>query len=105
MTMDAPRFRPWWNGIGENCAVRANIGVDGKVYGKYGTQFDTRLLVIDKVAPTGEQPVLADVQTVDDTELPVLGCLAYSVENSELSRFRCGHWREEPVSHLRAPPG
>jgi predicted RNA methylase len=66
MTMGAPKFRDWWKRISQEYAVRANIGVDGSVYAKYGTTFGTRLLVIDKIASTGERPVLADVQTVDD---------------------------------------
>lgn len=66
MTMGAPRFRKWWDGISQKHAVRANIGVDGQVYAKYGTTFGTRLLVIDKVAPDGTAPVLADVQSVSD---------------------------------------
>ncbi|MCC6775623.1 MAG: strawberry notch family protein [Hyphomicrobiales bacterium] len=66
MTMGAPRFRQWWERISKDNTVRANIGVDGSVYGKYGTNFGTRLLVIDKMVPTGEKPVLIEVQTVDD---------------------------------------
>ncbi|MGD0420565.1 MAG: strawberry notch-like NTP hydrolase domain-containing protein [Xanthobacteraceae bacterium] len=66
MTMGAPVYRAWWSKIGKEYTVRANIGVDGKVFEKYGTTFGTRLLVIDKVKPTGEAPVLADAQTVDD---------------------------------------
>ena len=67
MTMGQPTYRAWWSKIGKEHAVRANIGVDGKVYEKYGTTFGTRLLVIDKVAPAaGDKPVLADVASVDE---------------------------------------
>jgi len=66
MTMGAPTYRAWWDKIGKEYAVRANIGVDGKVYEKYGTAFGSRLLVIDKVKPTGEAPALVEAQTVDD---------------------------------------
>jgi hypothetical protein len=67
MSMEAPAFKPWWKLIEDEYAVRANIGVDGDVYGKYGTNFGTRLLVIDKVAPTsGEKPITAEAHTVDD---------------------------------------
>ena len=65
-TMGAPAYRTWWTKIGESHAIRANIGVDGKVYEKYGTTFGTRILVIDKVAPTGERPILTEARTVDD---------------------------------------
>lgn len=66
MAMGQPTYRGWWNKISQNHAVRANIGVDGKVYEKYGTTFGTRLLVIDKVPPTGAKPVTADAQSVDE---------------------------------------
>lgn len=32
--------------------IRANVGIDGKEYAKYGTSFPTRLIVIDKTGPT-----------------------------------------------------
>jgi hypothetical protein len=32
--------------------IRANIGVDGKEYAKYGTAFGNRVIVIDKTGPT-----------------------------------------------------
>ena len=64
MTMGAPAYRPWWDKIGKAYSVRANIGVDGKVYEKYGTTFGSRLLVIDKVEPkAGDEPVLAEAST------------------------------------------
>ena len=67
MSMDAPRFTKWWQDISGKYTVRANIAVDGSVYGKYGTSFGTRLLVIDKVqAPAGHAPVLSEVTTVPD---------------------------------------
>lgn len=66
MTMGQPTYRAWWGKIGKEYAVRANIGVEGKVYEKYGTTFGTRLLVIDKVKPDGTPPVLTEAQTVED---------------------------------------
>lgn len=67
MVMGHPRFRVWWDKIGKQHTIRANIGVSGKVYEKYGTTFGTRLIVIDKVAASaGHKPVLADAQTVED---------------------------------------
>lgn len=67
MTMGSPAFRKWWDKIGEKNTIRANIGVDGSVFEKYGTTFGTRVIVIDKVQPAaGHKPVLVDAQTVDD---------------------------------------
>ena len=37
--------------------LRANIHVDGSVYSRFGTSFDTRVLVIDKVESDGSAPL------------------------------------------------
>lgn len=66
MTMGAPAYRAWFSKIAKSNTLIANIGVGGKAYEKYGTTFGTRLLVIDKVAPSGKSPILEDVQTVED---------------------------------------
>jgi hypothetical protein len=71
MAMDAPTFREWWKRIAASNQVRANIEISGDEYKKYGTTFDNRLLVIDKVAPVvGQELVGGSVQKVD--ELPAL---------------------------------
>lgn len=55
MSNDAPTFRNWYNELRENYNIRANIGIDGENYKKYGTTFDVQMLVIDKTGPqTGE---------------------------------------------------
>ena len=54
MADNAPTFRNWWKEIKEKYNVRANVGIDGSNYKKYGTSFDVQLLVIDK---TGATPV------------------------------------------------
>ena len=66
MTMDAPAFRDWWKAIGNQYDVRANVGVGGGVYRKYGTNFGTRLLVIDKAAPSGRPISGGDVGSAAD---------------------------------------
>ncbi|MBK8200428.1 MAG: strawberry notch family protein [Acidobacteria bacterium] len=67
MTMGAPRFRDWWATIAAEYTVRANVGVGGDVYKKFGTTFGTRVLVIDKSPPpTPHSIVLAEVETVQD---------------------------------------
>ncbi len=60
MTGDSPTHKPWFRKIAEKYDIRANIGVDGSVYKKYGTQFDNRVLVIDKVAPGKDKEVPND---------------------------------------------
>ena len=52
MADGAPAFRDWWKDIKSQYNVRANIGVNGKNYNKYGTSFDIQILVIDKDGPT-----------------------------------------------------
>ena len=50
--------------------VRANIGIDGENYRKYGTSFDIQLVVIDKTGPTTGTTLTGKVK--DLTELPKL---------------------------------
>ena len=71
MAMGRPGSAQWWNLIKASYTVRANVGIDGKNYAKYGTTFDIQLLVIDKTGPT-LKPVL--VMNVDDIAelLPLL---------------------------------
>ena len=52
MSMNAPKYRGFWNMIAEHYDIRANIGVDGSVYSQYGTAFNTRVVVIDNTGPT-----------------------------------------------------
>jgi len=59
MADDMPAFRDWWKGIKEEYNVKANVGVDGKNYSKYGTSFGIQMLVIDKDGATTE-PVKTD---------------------------------------------
>ncbi|MEC4748589.1 strawberry notch-like NTP hydrolase domain-containing protein [Methylomicrobium sp. Wu6] len=70
MAADRAAFSKWWDDIKKKYNVRANIGISGKEYAKYGTTFDNQILVIDKTGPT-TQPVLAGkVESV--AELPML---------------------------------
>lgn len=71
MAADRPAFTTWWNGIKKQYDVRANIGVDGKGYAKYGTSFSNQILVIDKTGPTKGAPVTGKVSDIADT-LPLL---------------------------------
>lgn len=70
MAADRPAFRPWWREIEAKYTIRANIGIDGREYAKYGTRFDNQILVIDKTGPT-TQPVLTG-QVASVADLPVL---------------------------------
>src|SRR5208283_5551683 len=57
MAGDRPAFSKWWKDIEGKYNVRANIGISGKEYAKYGTTFDNQMLVIDKTGTT-TQPAL-----------------------------------------------
>jgi hypothetical protein len=52
MADNAPTFRDWWNTIKNKYNVRANVGIDGDNYKKYGTTFGIQLVVIDKNGKT-----------------------------------------------------
>ena len=66
MAMDRPAFREWWNKIKQQYNVRANLGIDGSGYAKYGTTFDNQLLVIDKTGPTTGEVITGKVQSPAD---------------------------------------
>lgn len=84
MAMDAPTFKAWWNKIGKEYNVRANVWVSGKGYRKYGTTFSNRMLVIDKDGPTTGKPVLGDVETVPEL-LKLLAGVKRKAQNEPVS--------------------
>src|SRR5579859_520796 len=45
-------FSEWWQNLANRFTVRANLGVPGKEYQKYGTNAGLQILVIDKVGST-----------------------------------------------------
>jgi antirestriction protein ArdC/phage/plasmid primase-like uncharacterized protein len=70
MAADRPAFKAWWSNIEKKYTVRANIGISGKEYAKYGTTFDNQILVIDKTGPTTQTILTGTVESV--AELPQL---------------------------------
>ncbi len=56
-------FTRWMLKIKGIYSVRANVTLDRSVYKKYGTEFPTRMLVIDKVNPTGHNIVSGEYAT------------------------------------------
>ena len=83
MADDAPAFRSWWRDIKEQYNVKANIGVDGKNYNKYGTTFGIQLLVIDKTGPTTEPVKTAFVENLTDLQT-ILGGIRNERPNIEI---------------------
>jgi len=66
MAHDKPAFREWWRKIEAEYTVRANVGMSGKEYRKYGTTFDNQLLIIDKTGPTSDNIIKDRVEKVED---------------------------------------
>ena len=71
MAADKPAFKEWWTKIQKAYNVRANIGIDGSGYAKYGTTFDNQVLVIDNDGPTVEPVTTGKLKTVAEV-LPLL---------------------------------
>jgi antirestriction protein ArdC/phage/plasmid primase-like uncharacterized protein len=70
MAADRPAFSKWWRDVEKKYNVRANVGIAGKEYAKYGTTFDNQILVIDKTGPTAQPILIGRVESVAD--LPTL---------------------------------
>ena len=73
MGADKPRFRAWWDRIARQYTVRANIGISGSEYRKFGTSFGNQIVVIDKTGQTKnpESIVTGGVEKVEDL-IPLL---------------------------------
>ena len=66
MSENAVSFKDWWNKIKQEYNVRANIGITGNNYMKYGTSFDVQLLVIDKTGKTEGKTIAGVVTKLED---------------------------------------
>jgi hypothetical protein len=53
-----PGFLAWWQEVSRRFAVRANVGIDGKEYARFGTIYDHQLIVIDHTGPRPQQQPL-----------------------------------------------
>lgn len=71
LALDRPGARAWWDSIRAKYNLRANLGLDGNLYRKYGTTFDNQILVIDKTGPTTGEPVTGKVASLKDA-IPLL---------------------------------
>lgn len=66
MTDDAKSFQTWWKDIKSRYNVRANLGVSGKNYNKYGTNFGIRIIVIDKTGTTKGPVITKEYEKIED---------------------------------------
>ncbi len=68
---DPKVLEDWIAKTAKDNAYRARIGLSGKGYKKYGTNYDNQVLVFDKIAPDGQAPVIENVDDVLDA-VPLL---------------------------------
>lgn len=66
MSDKAPAFRAWWNQLREDYSIRANIGIEGSNYKKYGTSFNVRLVVIDKTGAQKEPTLTGEYKDLSE---------------------------------------
>ena len=84
--LEAPSARQFWADIAKRGLLRANVGISGQEYAKYGTTFGNRLIVIDKGKPedwipqlgrpAGLAPISGDFDTIEkayDALYPIIG--------------------------------
>lgn len=90
MTDDAKSFQTWWKDIKSRYNVRANLGVSGKNYNKYGTNFGIRIIIIDKTGTT-TQPVITK-------EYDKIESLYSDLNEGELKEIREDITNERPKS-------
>ena len=70
MADDTPTFRNWYNELRKTYDIRANVGINGENYRKYGTTFDVQMLVIDKTGPQKGKTITGNYD--DIREIPSL---------------------------------
>ena len=70
MADDTPAFRNWYNELRKTYDIRANVGINGENYRKYGTTFDVQMLVIDKTGPQKGKTITGNYD--DLREIPSL---------------------------------
>jgi hypothetical protein len=56
--LDRPTAGKFWQGVRGEYTLRANIGLPGAEYRKYGTSFATQLVIIDNAGPTAADAVI-----------------------------------------------
>jgi protein-L-isoaspartate O-methyltransferase len=58
MALDRRVLRDWWSNIGERFRVRANVGIDGSEYARFGTTFGHQIIVIDRDGATNHDDII-----------------------------------------------
>ena len=68
MALDRVNFRDWWKKIEQKYNVRANIGMSGKYYGKFGTTFGNQIVIIDNTGATESEDQIVTGADMSPTE-------------------------------------
>lgn len=66
MANDTPTFKGWYDELRKNYDIRANVGINGENYRKYGTTFDVQLLVIDKTGVQKGDTIVGNYDKLED---------------------------------------
>lgn len=105
MANDTPTFRNWYNELREKYNIRANIGIDGENYKKYGTTFDVQMLVIDKTGPQTGETITGTYKDLHEIPKLLEGIRNdRSRENQQLETGESG-WGNNGVAPNQEKPG
>lgn len=66
MSPESSRYRSWFGNLKGKYSLRANVGVPGDEYKKFGTSFGTRVLVIDKTQGSGGTTVSGSAKDIPE---------------------------------------
>jgi hypothetical protein len=104
MASDRPAFAAWWKKIKSQYNVRANIGVSGEEYKKYGTSFGNQILVIDKSGPTTQAPVTGELTKIEDL-IPLLDRLHEERAQAQPASGTGSDVSRQPEDRIEPNPG
>lgn len=96
-------YSKYWNKVREQYTIRANIGIDGENYKKYGTTFDVQIVVIDKTGPQGDQKTLTGYYK-DLAEIPQALEGIRNDRNAETERKPGITGNQKPAAPAEAKP-
>jgi antirestriction protein ArdC/phage/plasmid primase-like uncharacterized protein/predicted RNA methylase len=103
MAADRPAFSKWWKEIKGKYNVRANIGISGKEYAKYGTTFDSQILVIDKTGATTQPILTGKVESVADLPILLEGIKNERQRIKQIGIEQTGNGDTQSVSNTNQP--
>lgn len=63
--MQGSTSQGFFHQLGKTYNIRANVGISGKEYQKYGTTFGTQVIIIDKTGPTLAEPIHGEYDSVE----------------------------------------